>query len=50
MNQTYTLTFGDVAQNHVGMQKIGNPSNGGLTLKDLMVAKEWAKKVIVLLN
>lgn len=34
--KTFTLTFGDCAENHTGMQKIGNISNQGFTVKDLM--------------
>lgn len=40
-NQTYTITFGDQAENHVGMQKIGKLSNEGFQLNDLQRAKEW---------
>lgn len=32
---TYTLTFGDQAENHVGMEKLGTPVEKGLTLDDL---------------
>jgi len=28
MNQTFTITFGDVAENHIGMEKIGKMSLG----------------------
>lgn len=38
-NKTYTLTFGDQAENHAGMQKIGTPLQNGLTLKELKKAK-----------
>jgi hypothetical protein len=40
-NQTYTITFGDQAENHVGMQKIGSLSSEGFSLTDLQRAKEW---------
>jgi hypothetical protein len=40
-NQTYTITFGDQAENHVGMQKIGSLSSEGFNLIDLQRAKEW---------
>jgi len=32
---TYTLTFGDCAENHVGMQKIGNILDHGLSVNEL---------------
>lgn len=35
MKQTITLTFGDNAENHVGMQKIGKDAECGLNLNDL---------------
>lgn len=34
-NSTVTLTFGDQAENHVGMQKIGTAATEGFTVKDL---------------
>ncbi len=34
--ETYTLTFGDCAENHVGMQKIGKISTEGFTVEDLI--------------
>jgi hypothetical protein len=40
-NQTYTITFGDQAENHVGMQKIGTLSAEGFSLLDLQQAKGW---------
>lgn len=36
---TFTITFGDQAENHVGMQKIGNPSLHGFSLNDLLNCK-----------
>lgn len=33
--ETITLTFGDCAENHRGMQEIGEKATGGLTLQDL---------------
>lgn len=36
---TITLTFGDQAENHVGMQKIGTPSEKGYSLNDLILVK-----------
>lgn len=35
MNKTITITFGDQAENHVGMQKIGNLSDSGFDINDL---------------
>lgn len=40
-DRTITLTFGDVAENGVGLQKIGKEAKEGFTLKDLQEAKEW---------
>ena len=39
--QTFTLTFGDQAENHVGMQKIGEAAREGFTLEDLQQAQSW---------
>lgn len=36
-----SLTFGDVAENHKGMQKIGKMSDRGFSLDDLLVARGW---------
>ena len=33
--KTFSLTFGDVAENHKGMQKIGTLSNNGFNLDDI---------------
>lgn len=40
--QTYTVTFGNVAENHVGMDKIqsSTPTEEGLNLADLMLARD----------
>lgn len=38
---TVTLTFGDVAESHVGMQKIGKMDAHGFMLDDLMRAKDY---------
>ena len=38
-NKTITITFGDQAENHVGMQKIGEMANTGFNLQDLEIAK-----------
>ena len=40
-NQTFTLTFGDMAENHVGMQKIGKLAESGFSMVDLQRAKSW---------
>lgn len=40
-SQTFSLTFGDVAENHKGMQKIGTLSNVGFNLSDINKIKEW---------
>lgn len=40
--QTYTITFGDQAENHVGMQILGNMKTKGYSLEDL---KEIQKKI-----
>lgn len=39
MQSTITLTFGDQAENHVGMQKIGQLATCGFTYDDLIMAK-----------
>jgi hypothetical protein len=39
--KTFSLTFGDVAENHKGMQKIGTLSNSGFNLNDMNRMKEW---------
>lgn len=36
---TMTLTFGDVAENHVGMEKIGGKAKEGFTLRELQLAQ-----------
>ena len=38
--ETMTITFGDVAENNFGMQKLGKLAKEGLTLKELQDAKE----------
>lgn len=37
---TYTLTLGDQAENHVGMQQIGKKADIGFTIEDLSAAQE----------
>jgi len=44
----YTLTFGDVAENHVGMQQIGKLSDKGYSKEDLLVFKEKFEKLNLL--
>ena len=41
IKETITLTFGDCAENHRGMQEIGTKVDNGLTLKELMNAKSY---------
>jgi hypothetical protein len=40
-NTAATLTFGDRAENHKGMQIIGQAADAGFTLDDLIRAQEW---------
>lgn len=40
-NQTITLTFCEAAENHVGMEIIGNQVNSGLTLSDLEETQKY---------
>jgi len=40
-NKTFSLTFGDVAENHKGMQKIGTFSDKGFSTEDLQRANNW---------
>jgi len=39
--KTFSLTFGDVAENHKGMQKIGHFAEKGFDVHDLNRAKLW---------
>lgn len=39
--QTFTITFGDVAENHRGMEKIGNLASSGFTKTNLIQIKKW---------
>ena len=41
IKEFYTLTFGDVAENHVGMQKIGSLSERGFDEKDMIRFAEY---------
>jgi hypothetical protein len=46
--QTFTITFGDQAENHAKMQIIGKMATSGFTLEDLHRARDWfASKGIV---
>ena len=38
-HQTITITFGDRAENHVGMQKIGKAADIGFSIQDIEKAK-----------
>ncbi|ELR14641.1 Mimivirus encoded protein, putative [Acanthamoeba castellanii str. Neff] len=40
-SQTFTITFGDQAENHAGMQILGQKASEGFTLEDLQTAKAW---------
>lgn len=39
--QTITITFGDQAENHVGMQKIGEMATEGFNKEDLEETRKW---------
>jgi len=41
MNQTFTITFGDQAENHRGMQIMGELADYGFDLDDLNRFKQW---------
>ena len=43
LQSTVTLTFGDCAENHVGMQQIGAISDTGFTIAELQSAMELFK-------
>lgn len=38
-----TITFGDCSENHIGMEKIGTPSNNGYNSQDLDVIQSFFK-------
>ena len=42
-NEAITLTFGDQAENHKGMEKYGVLSEEGITVEELNVINEWFK-------
>ena len=44
-NQTITITLGDQAENHVGMQKIGKIANEGFNYDDLVAIKKYYKEI-----
>jgi len=50
LNETITLTFGDCAENHNGMQKIGSKVKKGLTLEDLMNTKTYFENNFIQCN
>ncbi len=39
-SQAFTLTFGDAAENHAGMQQIGNIAQNGFDLHDLLLIQQ----------
>lgn len=41
MTETITITLCDRAENHVGMQKIGNYAECGFSLEDLIKTRDW---------
>ena len=43
-HSTCTITFGDQAENHVGMEKIGTLATTGFTIEDLNQARSWFEK------
>ena len=43
MKKAVTLTFGDQAENHKGMEKYGVMAENGLSYEDLCVMREWFK-------
>jgi hypothetical protein len=45
MNQAITITFGDQAENHVGMQQIGELASHGFTLDEFKTAKAQLKEI-----
>lgn len=43
-NQTFTITFGDQAENHVGMQKIGEKRDEGFSRKEMKSFSKYFKE------
>ncbi len=39
--KTFSITFGDVAENHAGMQKVGSMADRGFNLEELQQMKSW---------
>jgi len=50
IKETITLTFGDCAENHNGMQKIGTQVKTGFTLEDLMNTKTYFENNFIQCN
>lgn len=44
-SEMYTITFGDVAENHFGMQKVGKMADSGFNATDLMSFAEHFKTI-----
>lgn len=44
-NQTITITLGDQAENHAGMQKIGEAADEGFDYNDLVLTKNYLKNI-----
>ena len=42
--QTFTLTFGDRAENHKGMQILGNMAEEGFTKEELVNVRQWFRE------
>jgi len=43
---TFTITYGDCAENHAGMQKIGDIRDGGLTNGDIRNAAALFREAV----
>lgn|SRR3990167_5549272 len=50
MNETFSITFGDQAENHVGMQKIGVAIASGFSVRELQNVEAQNKELINLTN
>ena len=44
-DETYTITYGEIAENHANMQKLGNKTSEGLKLNDLKNVKKVMEKL-----
>ncbi len=42
--EAMTLTFGDVAENHAGMQKVGTMATSGFSLNEIQKVIDWCKE------